>query len=128
LIDNGKEMFGNFTQQSPSSDPNGFLALAEFDKVENGGNGDGIIDQRDKVFSSLRLWIDSNHDGVSQPDELFKLPDCGVFSISLQYHEARRIDRFGNQFRYRDAINVVGQGARSSEAGPMAYDVFLATH
>ena len=120
--DDGKDLFGNFTPQPPSQTPNGYLALAVYDLPVNGGNGDGIIDSRDTVFSRLRLWIDRNHDGISQPDEIYTLPALGVYSLSLNYKEDRRVEQYGNLFRYRSQVNPTGP---PGSVGRMMYDVFL---
>ena len=127
LVHTGQQLFGDFTPQPPcpvgdgSCSPNGFRALAIYDDPKDGGNGDGIIDARDAIFSSLRLWIDANHDGISQPEELHTLPSLGINSMSLAYKASEKKDQYGNVFRYRAQLNP----DKPTDAGKTAYDVFF---
>lgn len=121
LIDSGAELFGDFTPQPVATNKNGFLALAEFDKTENGGNADGVIDVKDSIFNSLRLWQDRNHNGFSEADELHTLRALNVEALELSFKESNRVDDFGNEFKYRARV----KDAKYASVGRWAWDVFL---
>jgi hypothetical protein len=123
-IDDGTELFGDVTPQSdpPVGDKkNGFLALAEYDKRPNGGNANGQIDSGDSVFSKLRLWRDTNHNGLSEANELKSLSSQSVAAIDLDYRYSKKIDNHGNQFSFRAKVN----NAQGQQMGRWAWDVYL---
>ena len=83
VIDNGGELFGDNTLLADGiKAPNGFEALAQYDS-----NGDGIIDKNDAVFDSLRIWVDSDGNGISSEGELKSLSELGIIGIRLDYTE-----------------------------------------
>jgi hypothetical protein len=100
-IDDGSELFGYATPlRSGEPAQIGYHALAELDDPASGGNANGKIDSADRAFQDLCVWIDRNHDGISQTDELYTLDQVGVVSLGYSYKILRLMDGYGNLFRY----------------------------
>ena len=57
----------------------GFAALASED-----ANKDGVIDQRDPIWSKLRVWVDGTHDAKVDGGELKTLAELGITQINVR--------------------------------------------
>ncbi|MGA2695634.1 MAG: hypothetical protein ABSE92_06210, partial [Terriglobales bacterium] len=55
---------------------------------------------------------------------MHSLPELGVYSLALKYADSPRTDQFGNQFRYKSAINPDSNDGESTD-GRWDYDVFF---
>ena len=144
IINSGKEMFGNLTNQPLSEgegaavksdaaaaeaegreptrfDFNGFHALAVFDRKQYGGNGDGRIDRNDAVWPDLRVWVDTCQNADSRCGEMYTLDELGIAAISLKYQAASRVDEYGNQLRYVGTLTM----SKPTSHVPLIYDVYF---
>jgi hypothetical protein len=102
FINNGSELFGNHTVPGSS---NGFDALAKLNIEANGGTTKRTVSSDDVIFSRLLLWTDTNHNGVSEPDELRPAGEI-ITDIGLAYHHHNRRDGHGNEFKYRGFVDM----------------------
>jgi hypothetical protein len=97
VVSDGSELFGTSTLL-PSGEyaDNGFEALAVYDHPDFGGDGDGVIAPGDLAWAHLRLWQDTNRDGLSQRDEITTLAATGVVWIGLDHEVIHELDGGGN--------------------------------
>lgn len=105
-IDGVNELFGGLQRGQ------GYAKLAEFDS-----NHDQVISNLDQSFSSLRLWRDSNSNGVTDTGELMSLADGKVSGLDLRYLTQE----------VRDQGNLLGEVSTATVNGvkrPMA-DVYF---
>jgi hypothetical protein len=78
-INSGAELFGQSTALSGGGTArDGFEALADLDT-----DGDGWITEFDRDFSQLKVWADSNGDGITDAGEMFTLAELGISGLSV---------------------------------------------
>ncbi len=75
----------------------GFGALASED-----ANKDGVVDERDPIWSQLRVWVDGTHDAKVDAGELKTLAELGITQINV---------RASNKTEVRDGNKVVASGS-----------------
>ncbi len=116
-IDDGAELFGAGTKVSGRTGCDGFTALAPLDT-----NGNGLIDAKDSRFADLRVWRDSNGDGVSQTAELFTLDSLRIATIGLDHTKfTGEFDKHGNELSMR------GSYTRTDGSSGLVVDVYFVT-
>lgn len=92
------ELFGSrMVAPDGSYYANGFAALLQFDRPTRGGNGDGQITSKDAVWPHLKLWVDRDHDGVSQPQEISVPGSHRIIALNLTHVEAELYDENDNE-------------------------------
>jgi VCBS repeat-containing protein len=108
-ITSGAELFGDHTPSAAGGKAaNGFTALSELDS-----NHDGKFDAQDSLWQNVQVWVDSDHDGVSQGSELKGLAEVGVESINLSALE-------GSSYQHGNFFGLHGSGTLQSG---QAFDV-----
>jgi hypothetical protein len=97
---------------------NGFEALKIHDS-----NKDNKIDSSDSVFSELKLWQDSNSNGLSEAEELHSLKSKGVVSIDLKYN-VKDVTKFDDRARAREKSKFTFKQKGKSKVADI-FDVWL---
>ena len=78
-INDGSELFGSSTKLANGERASdGYAALRELDT-----NSDGVISSADAAYADLRIWVDSNSDGISETGETKTLESLGIASINV---------------------------------------------
>ena len=125
-IDSGAELFGDATPLSGGGTAlDGFAALARLDS-----NLDGQITSADSAFANLRVWRDTNQDGLSQSGELFTLAALNISAInvaasshSITVANGNRITDQGSYTRSDGSSGAAGETANSADV-QLATDPF----
>lgn len=110
MVDSGVELFGDAVFD------NGFDKLKTFD-----GNGDGLVDPSDAIWPSLRLWVDSNHNAISEAAEVSTMASSRFHGIGVTFKVVGRRDPYGNRYRYKGRIYT----ANDANGAERVYDIIF---
>ena len=110
-ITTGAELFGSFSVFRAGNGPN---ALIETFKA-TGAPLSGAVQHGHALYERLLLWVDENHNGISEQSELRSVKE--VFTaIGLGFGKQHRLDQHGNLFRYLGWAELRTEGPEQGRA------------
>jgi hypothetical protein len=120
-ITNGSEL--SFLSENPSA-KNSLAGLLSLDS-----NGDRILDKNDARLGELKVWMDSNGNGVGDEGELKSLTELGLVSIDLNPHNLGGTAKIGENLllatatftRADGTVGTLGDAALAFKAGGAPY-------
>ncbi|MBO9403220.1 hypothetical protein [Shimia sp. R9_3] len=100
VIDKAVEMiWGDWLGTVNSTD---LQVLSVLEQLNDWGNGDGVLNAQDTMWSELRIWQDLDQDAVTDDGELKTLGAWGITEVALSYDD-------GSDFNeHDDDISVFG--------------------
>ena len=107
VIDNIREVLSEYyNNATPGAKPftDGFMALRSLDS-----NGDSAFNSADSAWNSLRIWVDTDGDGVTDPGELKGFAQLGITGINLLAARQSGEVRDGNEVLARGTFVIGGQ-------------------
>jgi len=140
VVDSADDLFGQYTPHSDAdytpfpnkTDANGWLALGFYDQPSQGGNGDGVLDKRDRIWPKLRIWkpvhchLTPDRPCVALDRELFPLDQVGIHRLALTYTAVDEMDAIGNKCSFVASINPDEGERQKSRDRKIACDFNLA--
>lgn len=101
-ITNGRELIGDRLMPQARSAPD---ALMTFALEGRAGAAPAFLDSHNSRFLQFILWTDGNHNGISEAGELRSVRHV-LSDIALGFERHHRMDRHGNESRYRGIAHV----------------------
>jgi hypothetical protein len=120
-IDNSRETFSEYFNGAAGTGGNagsklyqdGFAALKSQDS-----NTDNKFTAADAGWAAVRVWVDANHDGITDSGELKTLASLGISQINLNAQNQSGLVRDGNEVL---AVSTL-MGERIRQCGTWRYD------